>query len=236
VLSWFAGPDLRLEAGRASLKDAFQSRFGRRARYAGVAVLMTACLLLSWSASPGLAQESTAPAVTSQIPPEAERSPLSISIDVGVKSVKVTDKILFNTTVTNHGSETTAPLILAMNIINLKGTGDPVDPEDWSPQRTQYIESLPPGQSATHAWRINAILDGDFIAYMVVLPEPKDAQSTSLPVASSGIHLTVAPYTKLNPSGVLPYVVATPIVLILLMVYLFRRRRREIDTGGATAS
>ena len=30
------------------------------------------------------------------------------------------------------------PLVVAMNIINL-GSGQPVDPEDWSPERTQAV-------------------------------------------------------------------------------------------------
>ena len=32
-------------------------------------------------------------------------------------------------------------------------------------------------------------------------------ETTSQLVASSGIHLTVTPYTKLNPGGVLPYAI-----------------------------
>jgi len=234
VLIWFAAPALKLEAGRDGIKEVLRTRFAKRGRLATATALTAASLLF---AAPSMVQAQTPPApsanaAASQVTPAS----LDIAIDVDVRHVKVSDKIPFTTTVTNRASETSRPLILAMNIINLKGTGDPVDPEDWSPQRTQYVEALGAGQSATHEWQINAILDGEFVAYMVVLPEPTGPNTTSQPVASSAIHLTVAPYTKLNPSGVLPYVIATPVVLILLMVYLFRRRRREIDTGGATAS
>ena len=55
-----------------------------------------------------------------------------------------------------------------MNIINLDAAGDVVDPEDWSPQRTQYMESLAAGKSVTLSWRVNAILDGDYLVYMVL--------------------------------------------------------------------
>jgi hypothetical protein len=94
-----------------------------------------------------------------------------------------------------------------MNIINLDKHGEVVDPEDWSPQRTQYLEPVAPGQSATLHWRVNAILDGDFMVYIVAIPAPGSPEATSQPVASSGIHLTVTPYTKLNPGGVLPYAI-----------------------------
>jgi hypothetical protein len=118
-----------------------------------------------------------------------------------------------------------------MNIINLDAAGDVVDPEDWSPQRTQYVEALAPGESATHSWRVNAILDGDYLVYMVVIPEPEAADATSHPIASSGIHLTVAPFTRLNPAGVLPYVIGGPVALGLGMFLLYRFRRRQIDAG-----
>jgi hypothetical protein len=83
--------------------------------------------------------------------------PLEISIDITAKVVKNGDPIFFNTIVTNNDTQDSPPLIVAMNIINLNGDGDPVDPEDWSPERTQYLDRLAPGQSAEHAWRLNTI-------------------------------------------------------------------------------
>jgi hypothetical protein len=120
-----------------------------------------------------------------------------------------------------------------MNIINLKGSGEPVDPEDWSPQRTQYLDSLAAGKSANLSWRINAILDGDFMVYMVVIPSPASAEATSQPVASSGIHLGVTPYTKLNPGGVLPYAIGGPILVGLAIFFVYRYRRRRTSEAAA---
>jgi hypothetical protein len=137
-----------------------------------------------------------------------------------------------NTVISNSGTEPTQPVIVAMNIINLNAKGDVVDPEDWSPQRTQYVAPLPPGESTTLAWRVNAILDGDFMVYMVAIPSPGSPEATSQPVASSGIHLTVTPYTKLNPGGVLPYAIGGPLILGLVISVVYRRRRRQIDLGG----
>jgi hypothetical protein len=119
-----------------------------------------------------------------------------------------------------------------MNIVNLNAAGDVVDPEDWSPQRTQYLDTVAAGQSVSLGWRVNAILDGDYLVYMVAIPEPAGRDATSQPVASAGIHLTVTPFTRLNPRGVLPYAIGGPVLLALGIVYIYRRRRRDIDTGA----
>jgi ABC-2 type transport system permease protein len=217
LLFLYAAPSLRLEAGKASK---FWSSIGR---VVGVGVLLITCLMVFPSASPAVAQE-------------AAQSSLQISIDMDYKTVKAGDHIIYKTTVKNNGAEASPGLCLAMNIVNLNAAGDIVDPEDWSPQRTQYIEALAAGESATHEWRVNAILDGDYLVYMVVIPEPSGKDATSLPVSSSGIHLTVTPFTKLNPGGVLPYAIGGPLLLVLGIIFLYRLRRRKIDDGGATVS
>lgn len=164
---------------------------------------------------------------------QSQENGLGIAIDMESLVVKTGDKVEFNTMISNNTAETSPPLIVAMNIINLDASGDVVDPEDWSPQRTQYIETLPAGQSANLAWIINTILDGDYMVYMVLLPEPESPQTTSQPVSSSGIHLTVTPYTRLNPGGVLPFAIGGPLILLVGIFVLFRLRRRNIDTGAS---
>ncbi|HEU5260048.1 MAG TPA: ABC transporter permease subunit [Gemmatimonadales bacterium] len=208
LLFLYASPGLRLEAGRARLRWSW-------ARAAGV----IACLAL-FGSSPATALQTA-------------QQPIQVAIDLDYKVVKASDHVLFSTVVTNSGAEPSPPLIVAMNIINLNAKGDVVDPEDWSPQRTQYTEQLPAGGSATLSWRINAILDGDYMVYMVVIPQPAGQEATSHPVASSGIHLTVTPFTRLNPGGVLPYAIGGPIVVLVGILLIYRYRRREIDAGGA---
>jgi hypothetical protein len=214
LLFLYAAPGLRLEAGRATR---LRTRLGRVA-----GLLAIACLLTILAASPALALQGEQP---------QEEQVMQISIDMDYTTVKTGDKVEFNTVVTNSGTDESPPLIVAMNIINLDAKGDVVDPEDWSPQRTQYVEPLAPGQSADQAWIINTILDGDYMVYMVLIPEPAGTQATSQPVASSGIHLTVTPFTRLNPLGVLPFVIGGPVLLLLGIYAIFRLRRRQIDTG-----
>lgn len=225
LLFLYASPGLRLEGGRARTVRSLWSRLVHRRRLAATGLLVIACLMLFLRTSPSTAfqkGESNAP-----------QPPLQISIDLDYKVVKAGDPIFYKTLVTNNGRQKTPPLTVAMNIINLDSKGDVVDPEDWSPERTQYIEQLAPGESASLSWKVNAIFDGDYMVYMVVIPEPDGQEATSQPVASSGIHLTVTPFTRLNPAGVLPWVVGTPIVLVLGAALVLRRRRRAIDTGAS---
>ena len=210
LLFWYAGPELRLEAGRTRLLQATRER---------VAALILVVTLLGLGAAPVLAQQAAEPQI-------------QLSIDVTAKTVRAGTPIEYNTVLTNNGSTPTPPLIVAMNIINLNASGDVVDPEDWSPQRTQYTTPVAPGQSVSLAWRINAILDGNFMVYTVGIPAPAGNEATSHPVTSPGIHLIVTKYTRLNPGGVLPYAIGGPVVLGAIIFAVYRRRHREIDAGG----
>ena len=211
LLFVIAGPGLRLEAGR-SIK--FLKRLGSRT--STMAILSV--ILLS-SVYPAMAFQTG----------NTQAENLSITIDLDTAIVKTGDKVEFNTVVTNLGSSPSLPLIVAMNIINLNAQGDVVDPEDWSPQRTQYSESLAPGGSISHAWIINTILDGDYMMYMVLIPAPGSVDATSHPVASPGIHLTVTQFTRLNPGGVLPYAIGGPVVVLIGILVLYRIRRKQVD-------
>jgi ABC-2 type transport system permease protein len=221
LLFAFAGPRLRLDADN-SIK--IWSSLGRRLGLVATAGLLLALL----SASPAMAQQADEQAGS----PPADAH-VAIAIDASYQIIKTGDKVLYNTVVTNQGTVASRALVVAMNIINLNAAGDIVDPEDWSPQRTQYIDSLPAGQSKTLSWRVNAILDGNYLVYMVLVPEPAGTEATSRPVASSGLHLTVNKFTKLNPGGVLPYAIGGPVILLGAIFLLYRARRRQIDFGGS---
>jgi hypothetical protein len=213
---------LLLYIGPALNIDAVAPRKRRFAPARVAAVVVIASLLGVFGAAPTRAQEAVS------------QAPLKVSISMTDSTLRAGGTILFQTVVTNDHAEPSHPVIVAMNIINLNAQGEVVDPEDWSPQRTQYIEPLGPGRSATVDWRINAILDGNFMVYMVAIPAPGSPDATSQPVASAGIHLTVTPYTKLNPGGVVPYVIGGPVVLGILIFMAYRHRRKQIDPGGTT--
>jgi len=156
---------------------------------------------------------------------------LQISVDLDHVAAKTGDTVEYRSVITNNGSEISPPLIVAMNILNLNSSGDVVDPEDWSPQRTQYIEALRPGEAVTLNWVVNIILDGDFMVYMVLIPEPDGPNSTSQVFASPGIHIAVERFVKINPGGILPYAIGIPLLLILVMYVVFRQRQKGVDAG-----
>jgi hypothetical protein len=213
-LFFYLSPRLMVEEGQMN------KLWSKLSRMVGLSVIIFVILSLG-----------TTPALALRQPQGAD---LAISISLDSKSTKTGDEVLFDTVVTNNGSQQFPAVIVAMNIINLDKEGDVVDPEDWSPQRTQYLESLAPGESKTLSWTVNTILDGEFMVYVVAIPHPQDAQGPSQIAASPGIHFTVAKFTSLNPSGVLPFALGVPVVLVLAIVVLFRMRRRQIDAGGSS--
>jgi ABC-2 type transport system permease protein len=218
VLLWYAGPRLRLEAGLGVLRSS-------AGRALGTLALVALGLGIPVSAS-AAAQEAEAPTPASLA--------ATIAVDLDHAVIKTGDRVNFTTEVTYSGMTASPPIIVAMNIVNLEGDGDPVDPEDWSPERAQAIEPLAPGQSAVLSWTVRGILAGDYMVYMVAIPQPGGSAVTSLPVSSSGIHLTVNPYARLNPGGVLPLVIGMPIALTFGFSLLRWRRRRDIDPGDTS--
>lgn len=216
ILFFFAAPRLRLDGG-------LPIKVRRKKTGVLVSILLIASLLTAVSVVvPVMAYKPVA-----QVAP----SSLQIEIDRTTAVTNNGDKVEFHTSVTNIDSTASPPLIVAMNIINLSATGDVVDPEDWSPERTQYLESLAPGETKTQTWILNTILEGDYMVYVVVIPSPASEDSTSQPVASPGIHVKVNPFARLNPGGILPLAIGIPILLILLLVGMLRLRRRSISTG-----
>lgn len=218
TLFFFAAPRLKLEGE-------FPIKFRRKKKGAIASVLLAASLLFSLS--------NVAPTEAQNSDDQSSPNAVQIAIDMTTAVVNNGDKVEFHTSVTNNDSNASPPLIVAMNIINLSATGDVVDPEDWSPERTQYLESLAPGETQTQSWILNTILEGDYMVYVVVIPAPLDESSTSQPVASPGIHVKVNAFTRLNPGGILPIAVGIPILLVLVLIGLLKLRRRGVDVGSS---
>ena len=218
LLFLFVGPQLRIEAGRMNKMKNFWSKVSRMLGMAIIAGLMLMPSTTSAMALP---------------PAQSQGGDLQIAISLDSKTVKTGDSIDFDTVLTNVGTEKSPPVIAAMNIINLSKTGDVVDPEDWSPERTQYVESLGPNETTKLSWQVNAVLDGNFMVYIVAIPQPGGEGTSTQAVASRGLHLSVTKFTSLNPSGVLPFAVGVPIVVVLAILVLFRLRNRQVDAGEA---
>jgi len=226
ALMWMLSANLRLDAG-LSIKA--RLRGPRRAIIAG-GLIVAALTVFLGTLSTALAQGAPDPA--GRMAADTSPGSLQIAVDLDYKVVRAGDSVLYKTLISNPGPNSSSNLTVAMNIINLDADGDVVDPEDWSPQRTQYLHPLAPGQTAELSWQVNAILNGNYMVYTVAIPAPGGENLTSQPVASSGIHLTVMKHTRLNPAGVLPYTLGGPLALLIITILLHWQRRRSVDSGG----
>jgi hypothetical protein len=130
-------------------------------------------------------------------------------------------KFSFASTITNDGATDARGLIAHLNVLSLRN-GTYVDPEDWSTNRTRYLDPIPAGKSTTITWRMQAVNDGDFGIYVAVLPQ--DGAPVP-PVTGPTIHLDVAERMTLNAGGIVPLVLGIPAALGLLAVVVRIRRR-----------
>jgi len=219
LLFIYAAPRLQLEGGIPRLRGARSA-----ASTAMTALLAVGLLLGALVAAPLAVRAAGYPAL-------GETPKIEIEIDKDAETMNVGDEVEFTTTVTNADAVATPPMVVAMNIINL-GKSDPVDPEDWSPQRTQSVDPLQPGESAEQSWSVEAVLDGNYMVYLTAIVKPGTPEQTTLPITSPGIHLTVAAFQDTNPSGVLPVAIGMPIALIVVAFLLRRYWRR--DRGRAS--
>jgi len=219
ALFLFAAPRLRLDAGRARRM---------RARWGSLSgMALSAFLFLCLGVVPAVALGRPLD--------QTGTNDINVALEETSMVVKTGDEFTFDTLLENNGPVDSPPIVMAMNIIKMSSTGDVVDPEDWSPERTQYVNSVAAGDAVRQSWTIEAILKGDYMVYLVAIPQPADEGSTSHPVASSGLHLTVGAFSNLNPQGVLPVVIAVPIGVTLLLLLLIRFRLRRLGRDEPAA-
>lgn len=217
TLFLYAAPRLQLEGGSPRIGRSTRRRAGRGAAVVTGMAIAIGALLVPAIAGAAVAAGPARAVVTSTI---------EIEVDTEAATLKTGDEIEFTTVVTNVGTSESPELVVAMNIINL-GKSDPVDPEDWSPERTQAIDPLAPGESAEQAWTVEAIQDGNYMVYLTAIVKPGSAEETTLPVTSPGVHLTVAAFQNTNPGGVLPVALGMPLGLVAVAYGLRRYWRRE---------
>jgi uncharacterized membrane protein len=154
----------------------------------------------------------------------ASETPLDIAVvlDQHTLDAGPGDKITFRSTVRNTGDQPRTDLVAHLNIL----TTDPdvyVDPEDWSPTRTQYLDRLDPGDSQDLTWDVQAVTSGPLILYVSVTTPSSDQVSSSGP-----LNLTVGGQRVVDSGSVLPLVLWMPSgVLALAGATLVRRRRHR---------
>lgn len=146
-----------------------------------------------------------------------------VSVTVTPEQIATTlgGKFSFTSTITNGGSTDAEGLIAHLNVLSLKD-GTYVDPEDWSGNRTRYLEPIAAGESRTLTWGMQAVNDGDFGIYVAVLPENG---APVMPVTGPTVRLDVAERMTLNAGGILPLVLGIPAAIGALALGVRLRRR-----------
>jgi hypothetical protein len=153
-------------------------------------------------------------------------SSVSVSLSRTSTSVKIGNSFGFTSTIANRGTSTISGLVAHLNVLSFTH-GVYVDPEDWSSNRTRYLEPLPPGQSTTVDWSVKAVNGGEFGIYVTALGTPAAATTPTEPTVSPALVAHVAEQRNVNPQGVLPLALGVPAVLAAAMAALRLRMRRD---------
>jgi hypothetical protein len=154
---------------------------------------------------------------------ESSSVPVSVRVDKTEIASGLGDPFSFKTTITNTGSSQTVPLVAHLNILTLR-PGVYVDPEDWSGQRTVFLDPIAPRRSITVNWSLKAVGSGTLAAYVAVLPQDRPAAP---PVMSPTVRVGVEDRRLINAGGILPLALGVPAAIGLLAggVRFVRRRR-----------
>jgi uncharacterized repeat protein (TIGR01451 family) len=172
--------------------------------------VVAALLLLVGLASPAAAE--TGSSALDQV---------SVTNDRSTVDTKIGQRFSFTTTVTNDGDQPVTGLVAHLNVLSVD-PGTYVDPEDWSSDRTLYLDPVPAHSSAKLSWRVQVVNDGQFVIYVAVTTRSGPGPV----VASDGVRLSASPERTVNAGGVLPVAVGIPCALLLLMLLNAARRRR----------
>ena len=159
---------------------------------------------------------SAAPAWAAPLPVEITPHPTHVATVLG-------GRFTITTQVANTGSAPTGDVLAHLNIASMQDEVY-VDPEDWSSSRSQSL-TLQPGESRTLSWDIQAVNAGRFAAYVVVLPEGSEVSGAEGLVVSPLVKVDVEARSAMSESGVLPVVLAIPLLLGLSAAALLLRGR-----------
>jgi hypothetical protein len=149
----------------------------------------------------------------------ASESPLSVVLDETELEVGPGQKVSFSSTVRNTGEQPVGDLVAHVAIL----TSDPgvyVDPEDWSPRRTQYVDRLDAGDETTLSWDVQAVTAGPLILYVAVTDPETDTVAVSGP-----LYMAVTGRREVNSEDAFPLVAGVPAAVLLLLGLTGVRRR-----------
>jgi hypothetical protein len=152
----------------------------------------------------------------------AAASEVTVTFDRPVVTTDLGKHFVVRSTIRNPAAADASGLIAHLNVLSLR-SGVYVDPEDWSTQRTRYLQAIPAGGSTTLTWRLQAVNAGRFAVYVAVL----DRARTSTPTVGPALRVRVADRRTLDAGGILPLAVGVPVVVGAAAGTLALRRKRR---------
>ena len=164
--------------------------------------------------APGVAQAS--------YPTAADASPVVVELDKTQAGIGLGQTLKFTSTVRAAGEAEVVGAIAHLNVLAVD-PGVYVDPEDWSGERTQYLDPLGAGEDETLEWEMQAVNSGRFVVYVAIT----SAGAGGEVIASKSLRLDVAAERTLDASGLLPIAGGVPGAIALLGVLVMIRRRRH---------
>ena len=167
-----------------------------------------------------LSMVAAAVAVPTSQASQVDPSAVSVELDETELTVGPGEQFSFESTLRNSG-DSQSGLIANLNIVGAD-RDIYVDPEDWSTERTQFLDDLPAGESTQLRWTVRAIDAGELMLYVAVSSTDADSVAVSGP-----LHVTVTGQRVVNPQNVVPLVMATPVALLALLGLTLVRRRRH---------
>lgn len=170
-----------------------------------------------------LALSTFAPAagVASPSPQSRSDSGVAVELDQHRLDVGPGAKVSFESTVRNTGNVPLDGYVAHLNILSTD-PGVYVDPEDWSPERTQYLEQLTAGESTTLTWDVRAVTSGPLLLFVSVTSPVAGTVTSSAP-----LNLGVHGQRVVNAGRVLPMVLWMPAGVVALLGATALRRRRH---------
>ena len=163
--------------------------------------------------------------VLGPVAPAAASSPPAagdVSVTVAPSSVltSVGGHVRLTSTIRNTSDRPMTGLVAHLDVVGL----DPavyVDPEDWSSQRTAYLDPLPANGSVVLPWRVQAVDDGRLVVYVVVTT----AEGPAPLAVSDGLRLSSSAQPGVDAAGALPVVLGMPALVLLALLLVAGRRR-----------
>jgi hypothetical protein len=149
-------------------------------------------------------------------------SRITVSINPPFIQANMGDRITYTGTISNHSDKDVANIIAYISLANVtQGKEEPMDLEDWSANKAIKVDTIPPRGTYEGKWPMRLIDSGSYVAYIMVVDK-----NDNIPVSSAVSRLEIKRVLRLNPNNVLPVALGEPILLGIVFMFIYFRRKR----------